>query len=178
MIVISNHVKTIGMEIPKDAVVRINVAWVESKETLHRILNENANNSVWLDYPTGRNKPPKPVLTLSETINFCKVYGNLIKYFAFSNAEDTNIIELIRQAVPEHITLVPKIETYKGVAFLPHIVEAAKTKIVMLDKEDLYVDLKMDSNHFNSACNEVLKTCNNLGITCLTLKGVIFSEAN
>ena len=178
MIVISNHVKTIGMEIPKNAVVRINVAWVESKEELHKILSLNADNKIWLDYPTGRNKPPKPVLTLSETINFCKTYGNLIKYFAFSNAEDTNIIELIRQAVPEHITLVPKIETYKGVAFIEHIVKAAKTNVIMLDKEDLYIDLKTDNHQFNSVCKEVIDKCKELSVICLTLKGVIFAEAN
>ena len=84
MIVISNHVKKIGMKLPSETVIRINVAWVKTKEELVKIIEENEQHDIWVDYPTGRTKPPRPTLTIAEAISVLHDYNN-IKYFAFSN---------------------------------------------------------------------------------------------
>lgn len=175
MIVISNHVRTLGLNIPENAVVRINVAWVQNAKELVNIIEDNKDRVVWLDYPTGRTKPPKPVLSLADSIDFCKKYNN-IKYFAFSNAEDVNIVELIRNNVPKDIKLIPKIETVAGIHNLVKICKSAKTDVIMLDKEDLYISVGGSNEEFNDLVNLATSTCKNNNIKCLTLKGVVFSE--
>jgi citrate lyase beta subunit len=172
MIVISNHVNTIGMEYPKDSVVRINIAWIESKQALEKILQDLHGRAIWLDYPTGRTKPPQPKFSLDETIEFTKKYP--MHYFAFSNAEESSMIQNIRSKVPRHITLVPKIETTKGISNLNDIVSAAQTKFIMLDKEDLYTDVKGNQEEFEKLVTLCRENCKKIGVTCLELKGVIF----
>lgn len=174
MIVISNHVNAIGMEYPKDSVIRINVAWIESKQALEKILKDLHGRAIWLDYPTGRTKPPRPKFSLDETIEFTKKYP--MHYFAFSNAEETSLVQSIRSKVPQHITLVPKIETTKGIANLANIVSAARTKTIMLDKEDLYTDVKGNQQEFERLVNLCREDCKKLGVTCLELKGVVFGH--
>lgn len=174
MIVASNHIKTLGIPFPKGAIVRINVAWIKSYEELCQIIEENKDYDVWVDYPTGRRKPPVPILTLAQAISAASKYDN-VKFFAFSNAEDCNIIELIRQAVPSRITLVPKIETELGITNLSQILLSAQTKVLMLDAEDLYVDVGHDSIMFESLKKYVKTFCDNHGIKMLSLQGVIFA---
>lgn len=174
MIVISHHVKKIGMQYPKDAVIRINVAWVESKAELEVILKELKGHRIWLDYPTGRTKPPMPKFSLEEAIEFAKKYQ--IEYFAFSNAEDTKVIEEIRNKVPSHVLLVPKVETIKGVNNVRAILKSAKTNIIMLDQEDLYTDVKGNQHEFDRLVKQCRNECKSVGATCLELKGVVFGH--
>lgn len=174
MIVISNHVSAVGMEYPKDAVIRINVAWIESREALEELMQRLNSRKIWLDYPTGRTKPPQPKFSLDETIEFTKKYN--VDYFAFSNAEDTAIISEIRSKVPANVVLVPKIETIKGIANLSEILRAAQTKIIMLDKEDLYTDVKGNQAEFERLVEYCRNKCRKLGATCLELKGVVFGH--
>lgn len=175
MLVISNHVKKLGMDFPKDAVVRINVAWVKSLEELEKIISDNLDNEIWVDYPTGRTKPPVPTLSIAESISVLSKYSN-IAYFAFSNAEDTNIIQLIRQAVPKNIKLVPKIETTRGVNNLENIVKASETDTIMFDAEDLYTNVKNDINTFSDYSKCLKNKCISNNIKLLRLQGVIFSD--
>ncbi len=174
MLVISNNARKIGVPIPKEAIIRINVAWVKSYEELCSIVEENKENKVWIDYPTGRTKPPKPVLTLAQAISVASKYNN-VEFFAFSNAENCDIIELIRQAVPKHITLVPKIETEKGINNIAEILKSAQTSTIMLDAEDLYVDLNHDSEKFESLKIYVKTFCDRHDIKMLSLQTVVFS---
>ena len=174
MIVISNYVQSTGMNYPEDAVIRINVAWIESSEALEQIMQSLSGRKIWLDYPTGRTKPPQPKFSLDETIEFTKRYN--VHYFAFSNAEDTLIIEEIRRKVPTNVVLVPKIETINGIGNLAEIMRAAKTKIVMLDKEDLYTDVKGNQVEFYRLVEQCRKKCKELDATCLELKGVVFGH--
>jgi pyruvate kinase len=175
MLVISNHVTNIGMEIPKDAVVRINLAWISGRDDLVKIVGGTYPSRIWLDYPTGRRKPPRPTLSLAQAVEFAKEFKDRVDYFAFSNAEDVNFIGVLRIAVPELIKLVPKIETKRGVERLSMIVDAAKTDVIMLDKEDLYVDCETDIEKFNQLVEQSRAWCEYLKIQCLELKGVIFA---
>lgn len=175
MIIISNHARTIGMEIPNHYIVRINVAWVKTIKELNELIIANKDNIIFLDYPTGRTKPPAPTLTLAETISVINKYPNIV-YFAFSNAEDINIIELIRQAVPKHVKLVPKIETISGIQNLEVIAKAANTDLVMIDKEDLYTAFKGNFIAYETAIKEINKRCKKAKIESLNLKAVVFSN--
>lgn len=174
MIVISNHVKQIGMSVPPGAVVRVNLAWVKTKEEVQKIVDDFPHQTIWLDYPTGRRKPPQPKMSLLEAIALCHLSPR-IGYFAFSNAEDRNLIELIRTVVPPAVRLVPKIETLDGVDRLATIVEAARTDVLMLDKEDLYVDCDATVGLFDLKVEYVRAWCGSAGVKCLELKGVVFA---
>jgi pyruvate kinase len=176
MIVISNHVKTIGMDYPPGSLIRINLAWAGSVNDVKAIIDGAVGHKIWLDYPTGRTKPPAPSMTLMDAINICKEFADHIEYFAFSNAEDPNIIQMIRALVPEKVKLAPKVETTFGVHHLKDIINASKADLIMLDKEDLYVDCGAKPEDFNMFVAEARKWCKENSVICLELKGVIFSH--
>lgn len=130
-IVVSNNL--IGkLPIPSDAIIRINLAWVNKDKA--RALLQNRDN-IYLDYPTGRRKPPKPQMTLQDAIELAQEFPP--KYFAISNVETVEQIQEIKSQLPG-ITIVPKIETVKGIENLEAL--SKEVEFMMLDKEDLYVD--------------------------------------
>lgn len=176
MIVISNHIHTIGMKYPDGAVIRINLAWVSTLDAVDAIIKNAVGHKIWMDYPTGRTKPPAPNMSLMEAIRMCNAHRNSVAYFAFSNAEDRNTIELIRHVVDPIIELVPKIETRRGIDNFANIIAAAKTSTIMLDKEDLYIDCDTNPDLFNAQVTKVRNDCVQAGVTCLELKGVIFGH--
>lgn len=55
VLVISNHVHTLGMTFPPDSFVRINLAWMPSMEAVEKVI-EKCPNPIFLDFPTGRTK--------------------------------------------------------------------------------------------------------------------------
>jgi citrate lyase beta subunit len=174
MIVISNHVSEIGMDYPESSIIRVNVAWLKSKEEADELLESLEGQRIWFDYPTGRTKPPKPKFSLQEAVEFTKKYG--VEYFAFSNAENGDFIKGLRSSVPENVKLVPKVETKKGIENLREILSSAKTDVIMLDKEDLYVDVGCDSDEFERLVSDCKEKCKELNATCLELKGVVFGH--
>lgn len=175
MIVISNNIKKIGMEFPIDSVIRINLAWVQSLEEAKKVIDCLVNKDIFLDFPLNRNKYPIPKLSLLESIELANKYDN-IKYFAFSNAEDPNIVEIIRKLLNTNIILVPKIETVKGVKVLAEIITKAKTNIVMMDKEDIFTDVKGNNEEFINMIEEIRKHGTQNNVKILELQGVIFSD--
>lgn len=157
----------------KDLIVRVNSAWLSSTSELDRVLSENKEYSVFLDYPLGRTKPPKPKLKLDDLITAMERHSN-IKYFAVSNSEDTDFLWLLRNKVPEWIEIVPKIETIKGVDNLDLIASVTWCKAVMLDKEDLYVDCNADQYEYEKLVELARAKCSALGVKPLELLGVFF----
>lgn len=177
LIVISNHVKAIGMPYPSGALIRINVAWIKSADDVQQIIKDVRPHNVYLDYPTGRTKPPRPTLTLKEAQDIANSFAGDVTHFAFSNAWDAakpKFIAKMRESVAANIKLVPKIETKGGVDHLKEIVDAAKTDMVMLDAEDLYVACKHNPKIFEQYKAKCRKRCKELGVTCIELKGVVF----
>lgn len=163
--IISNNL--IGkMPIADNAIIRINLAWIKSLDEAKRIIT-NSKHDIYLDYPTGRTKPPRPVITLNEAIELTK--NKQVKYFAISNAEDISKIKEIKSKVKAE--LVPKIETQLGVSKINEMIEAG-IKTIMLDKEDLYIDANCDSKEFNLLVNSVRSYKDRVKI--LELQGVIF----
>ena len=174
MIVVSNHLfATTHLGFPKDVVVRVNLAWMKDKETALKTL-KGIKHDVYLDYPQGRSKPPKPTLTLKEAMTFAKQFKN-VKYFAVSNVEEPEEVKKMRAALPKAIEFVPKIETKRGVKNLPAIIKAGRIKYAMLDKEDLYIDVGRDSDVFDILNNAARTSAKAAGITLLELQGVVFA---
>ncbi|MBI2022989.1 hypothetical protein HYT01_00290 [Candidatus Giovannonibacteria bacterium] len=173
MLIVSHHVlDTTPLKLPKGAVLRINVAWVKDLVSLTGLL-KRIKHDVYLDYPQGRSKPPRPSITLKETLSLVKKFPN-IKYFAVSNVEDPLKIYEIRKQLPASIGLVPKIETKNGVNNLEAIIKKINAKHIMLDKEDLYTDLKMDHNLFLEYIDKARHKAKTCGTDVLELHGVVF----
>tara|TARA_R110001583_G_scaffold1210_10_gene10156 strand:- start:854 stop:1378 length:525 start_codon:yes stop_codon:yes gene_type:complete len=174
MLLISNHLTRLDQfKNLKDVVIRINMAHVKNIDELKRFVN--VPYDIFLDYPKGRTKPPIPTLSLLEAIEFTKKYDN-IKYFATSNIEEVSEVNLICDLLPNDIKFVPKIETLKGVLNLCKLFSTGKIHHIMLDSEDLYTDIKNDTELFINLKNRVARNAKEYNIELLELYGVIFSN--
>lgn len=176
MIVISNHVNQIGMEFPEKAVIRINTAWISSIEELKSLLDELSSQErvIWVDYPTGRTKPPVPQIPMKDVIECVNQYAR-VKYFALSNCESFSDVLTLQSVLANHIEIIPKIETTKGVDNLQELFDSSHVRIIMLDKEDLYVSVKNNPDDFNLYVERARTACSDNRVVCLELKGVIFA---
>lgn len=172
--IISNNALKLYDILPTDLVVRVNVAWSKNFQELHTII-ENATHPIYLDYPTGRTKPPKPTISLEDVIMLAN-HSHRVKYFAFSNAEDPIYVTQLREKVNSRVQLVPKIETVKGVENLVAICKAAQTDMVMLDHEDLYVNVNHDSEEYNKQRDLVFKLGVENKIKVYIVQGIIFDQ--
>ncbi|MDP2669422.1 MAG: aldolase/citrate lyase family protein [bacterium] len=174
MLLVSHYLlSATPIDFPKESVVlRINVAWIKNKKELLALLGK-IKHDVYLDYPQGRSKPPKPKMTLGETIAVVNQFPN-IKYFAVSNVEDPEAIFAIKSKLPEYVEVVPKIETKLGVKNMEKIVRRLGTKYVMLDKEDLYIDVNRNSKAFENMVASARKKAHETDINLLELHGVVF----
>lgn len=173
MLIISNHLMAKGgFSLPDHAVVRVNVAWIPTKEKLIETLKD-IKHDVYLDYPQGRSKPPKPKITLDETIALVTQFPQ-VKYFAVSNVEEPEAIYAIKMQLPSHVGIVPKIETKRGIENLEAIVAKIQNQHIMFDKEDLYLDVNRDVELFEQLVETTRQKSKALGITVLELHGVVF----
>jgi citrate lyase beta subunit len=171
MLLLSNNLKG-KIEFPAKHIVRVNSAWVKNEKDLYKILEDNEKSDVFLDFPSGRTKPPKPTLTLMQLLQAIRLYKN-IKYFAVSNSEDEEHLENIKHLIGD-VQLVPKIETLRGIKNIDKIVKASKCKKIMLDKEDLYLDCKTDAKIYENSMGVLKDKCFEMGVKVLELKGVVF----
>ena len=137
--IISQNITNYGIEVPDNTILRINLAWCSSVKQLRNILEEHKNNSIFIDLPIKRIKPPNNKYTLNDLISVISSY-NQIKYFAISNVESANDLEDYIQKIPPNIILVPKIESPIAIQNVSEIVNAIPTdeKILMLDHDDLF----------------------------------------
>lgn len=171
MLIISNHASKY-MDIPKDAVIRINLAWFKTREDAMEAMDA-CRNDIFLDYPRGRTKPPKPTITLEQAIELAD--SKKVRYFAVSNVEDGFMLAAIKSQLPAHIEIVPKIESVRGIDALADIVSKTGCKIAMLDKEDLYTDVDHDPWLFDFEIERVRQRAVVQGLKLLELQGVIFA---
>ena len=180
MRIISQNVTNFGIEVPKDTIFRINLAWCASVKQLRSILEEHKNNSIFIDLPIKRIKPPNNKYTLNDLISVISSY-NQIKYFAISNVESANDLEDYIQKIPPNIILVPKIESPIAIQNISEIVNAIPTdeKILMLDHDDLFSKIIKNNESIDSFQNYIQKLsdyCNSNKIILLRTIGVIFSD--
>jgi len=178
--IISQNIINYGIEIPDDTILRINLAWCSSIKQLRNILEEHKNNSIFIDLPIKRIKPPNNKYTLNDLISVISSYSQ-IKYFAISNVESASDLEDYIQKIPPNIILVPKIESPIAIQNISEIVNAIPTdkKVLMLDHDDLFSRIIKNNesiDNFQSYIQKLSDYCNSNKITLLRTIGVIFSD--
>ena len=178
--IISQNIINYGIEVPDNTILRINLAWCSSVKQLRNILEEHKNNSIFIDLPIKRIKPPNNKYTLNDLISVISSY-NQIKYFAISNVESANDLEDYIQKIPPNIILVPKIESPIAIQNISEIVNAIPTdkKVLMLDHDDLFSRIIKNNesiDNFQSYIQKLSDYCSSNKITLLRTIGVIFSD--
>ena len=166
--------------LPKEAVFRINLAWCNSLEELEGKLAKNKKSEFFIDLPVGRVKPPNNRYSLDDLIPIIES-NKQIKYFAISNVENKNDLQPFLDKLPDHVNLVPKIESPNAVLNIKEICGALKTekKIIMLDHDDLFSSIihnNEDKNSFQEYVRKLIDFCEKENILLLRTVGVMFSD--
>ena len=180
MLLASQNMLNYDLMLPKDIVFRINLAWCNTLEELQAILSKNKKSEFFLDLPVGRIKPPNNKYSLEDIISVIK--ENLsIRYFAVSNVENKNDLQPFLDKLPNHINIVPKIESTKAVLNIKEICDSLKTerRIVMLDHDDLFSSIirnNEDKNSFQEYIKKLISFCDEENISLLRTVGVMFSD--
>ena len=180
MLIVSQNVTHYDLPIPKNAIFRINLAWVNSINALEKLLKSNQEHSIFLDLPVNRTKPPNNKYSLEEIIEIIKNNQN-IKYFAISNVESKNDLIKYLEILPKSVTLVTKIESHRAVENILEIANALdyESRVFMLDHDDLYSNLlksNLPPEKFTFYINQLSEFCKSNKIILLRTIGVLFSD--
>jgi citrate lyase beta subunit len=181
MLLISQNIKNhYNLEFPDDVILRINLAWCNSLEELKEKLSNVKNAKFFLDLPQGRIKPPNNKYSLEEMIPILES-NKQIRYFAISNVENKNDLQPFLDKLPDHINIVPKIESPNAILNIKEICDALKTekKVVMLDHDDLFSSIihnNEDKNSFQKYIRKLIDFCEKENISLLRTVGVMFSD--
>ena len=179
MLIVSQNLTNYDVELPKDTIYRINLAWINDLETLKNILEKHKEHRIFIDLPKNRMKPPNNKYDMDELIPIIKSNQN-IKYFSVSNINSVDDLEMYLNIIPKHIILVPKIESADGVSNIKQITDAlGANKIIMLDHDDLYSSIiksKQPISKFLECFNKLVEYCKNHNVVLLRTIGVVFSD--
>ena len=180
MRIISQNVTNYGIEVPKDTIFRINLAWCSSVDELKAMLQKHRDNKIFLDLPIKRIKTPNNRYTLDDLIPIISSHKQ-IKYFAVSNVESPDDLKSFIKKLPPGVILVPKIESPTAIKNISDIVNVlpANEKILMLDHDDLFSAI-IKSNEpvdvFKKYIQQLVDYCNSNKIILLRTIGVMFSD--
>ena len=180
MRIISQNVTNYGIEVPKDTIFRINLAWCSSVDELKAMLQKHRDNKIFLDLPIKRIKTPNNRYTLDDLIPIISS-NQQIKYFAVSNVESPDDLKSFIKKLPPGVILVPKIESPTAIKNISDIVNALpdNEKILMLDHDDLFSAI-IKSNEpvdvFKKYIQQLVDYCNSNKIILLRTIGVMFSD--
>ena len=167
------------MDLPDDTVFRINMAWCDSVSEFEQILTQHQNHIFFVDLPIRRIKPPNNKYSIEDLIPIMKSHKN-IKYFAISNVESSDDLKKYVQILPNHIIIVPKIESPTAVDNIEDIVNfLPNEKIVMLDHDDLFSSLlkqNKPSSDFKEYIKKLVIFCEKNNVKLLRTIGVVFSD--
>ncbi len=180
MRIISQNTTNYGIQVPNDTILRINLAWCSSVKQLKDILDKHKNNSIFLDLPIRRIKPPNNKYTLDDLVPVISSY-NQIRYFAVSNVESPDDLKYFIKKLPSSVILVPKIESPTAIKNISDIVNVlpANEKILMLDHDDLFsaiIKNNESADVFKKYTQQLVDYCNSNKIILLRTIGVIFSD--
>jgi len=180
MLIVSQNLANYGMPLPKDAIFRFNLAWIDSIDALENLLQKHSKHKIFLDLPVKRIKPPGNNFTLEDLIPIIQKNHN-IKYFAISNVESADDIQSYVKSLPKDVVIVPKIENQKGILNLQEIIKSIQSneKIVMLDHDDLFSSLVRNNestSKFKYYVNHIIDFCEKNNVILLRTRGVIFSD--
>jgi len=179
MIILSQNLLNYKFQIPKSAVLRINLAWIDDLSTLGNILAKHKDFKIFLDLPIKRTKPPNNKYTLDQLSTYFQKFKN-INYLAVSNVESKSDLSTYLSIIPSTVALVPKIESEKGINNIKEIVNSlGSEKVIMLDHDDLYSSLLKDgkgAQEFQLLVKELVNFSADNKVTLLRTVGVIFSD--
>jgi len=180
LLVISQNVFSYDLSLPKDAILRINLAWCNSLDYLKSVLDTHKEFVFFIDLPVSRIKPPNNKYSLEDLIPIIESRKQ-IRYFAVSNVESKNDLQPFLEKLPDYINIVPKIESPKAVLNIKEICDSLKTekKIVMLDHDDLFSSIihsNEDKNSFQECIKMLIDFCEENDISLLRTVGVMFSD--
>ena len=180
MRIISQNVTNYGIEVSKDTIFRINLAWCSSIDELKVMLQKHSDNKIFLDLPIKRIKTPNNRYTLDDLIPIISSHKQ-IKYFAVSNVESSDDLKYFIKKLPQNIILVPKIESPTAIKNISDIVNALPTdeKILMLDHDDLFSEIIRNNEAtdvFKIYVQQLTDYCNSNKVILLRTIGVIFSD--
>ena len=180
MRIFSQNLTNYDIPLPENSIFRINLAWINSLEELKILLKKHENNKIFLDMPIGRTKPPDNRYSL-EDITAILILNKNIKYFAISNVNSSNDLKKFINKIPNHVSIVPKIESPTAIQNISEIVNTIPTdeKIVMLDHDDLFsaiIKNNEPSDIFKKYIQQLVDYCNSNKVTLLRTIGVIFSD--
>lgn len=180
MLIISQNLSNYDIEIPSNAIYRINLAWTNSLNELEELLKKHSDHEIFIDLPINRTKPPNNKYDLDEITPIFHNYQN-IKFLAISNIESKNDLEFYIKSLPNSINIVPKIESPDGVRNIGEIVSVIQSpkKIIMLDHDDLYSSMikkNEPQTNFVKYIDELIKFCQSNNVILLRTIGVLFSD--
>ena len=180
LLLISQNVFSYDLSLPKDAILRINLAWCNSLDYLKSVLDTHKEFVFFIDLPVSRIKPPNNKYSLEDLIPIIESHKQ-IRYFAVSNVESKNDLQPFLEKLPDYINIVPKIESPKAILNIKEICDSLKTekKIVMLDHDDLFSSIihsNEDKNSFQECIKMLIDFCEENDISLLRTVGVIFSD--
>ena len=178
MIIASQNLSNYNVPVPENAILRINLAWCNSIDELENILKTHQDNKIFVDLPIGRIKPPNNRYTLEEIVPLFESYQN-IQYFAISNVENDTDLDMFLDSIPKNVTIVPKIESPKGVKNIEAIMKKLdyEERIVMLDHDDLFSNIKKeneDPSNFQKYIKILIEKCRENNVDLLRTIGVVF----
>ena len=180
MRIISQNVTNFGIEVSKDTIFRINLAWCNSIDELKAMLQKHRDNKIFLDLPIKRIKTPNNRYTLDDLISIISSHQQ-IKYFAVSNVETPDDLAEYIKKIPKKIVIVPKIESPSAIRNISDIVNTIPTdeKVLMLDHDDLFSEMIKNNepiSNFKNYIQKLVDFCDSNKIMLLRTIGVIFSD--
>jgi len=179
MRIFSQNLTNYNIPLPENSVFRINLAWINTLDELESLIKKHVGSEIFLDLPIGRTKPPNNKYSFEDIISIL-ISNENIRYFAISNVNSANDIQKFIDTVPEHVIVVPKIESPEGVMNIKNITSVlGDKKVVMLDHDDLYSNLIKKNEipeKFKDYIINLSEFCQNNNITLLRTIGVVFSD--
>ena len=121
MILISQNMENYNLTLPKDGILRINLAWCNSLKELEIKLAKNKKSEFFIDLPIRRIKPPNNRYSLGDISSTLKEFSN-VKYLAVSNVNSKDNLDIYIENIPKHVSIVPKIESHIGVENIEGII--------------------------------------------------------
>jgi len=181
IIVVSQNLLKYNIDVPLNAILRVNLAWHKNLNSVKELLGEYEAYRIFLDVPIGRKKPPNFEHSFKGIIELIKEFSN-IEYVAISNVESSKDVYYFRRNIfmeEFNVKIVPKIETYAGVEASDEIISALNyhPAVLMLDHQDLYSDLVRlnKEEYYLNIVDILIATCKKMDAKLLRTIGVIFS---
>jgi len=180
MIIVSQNLTNHNIPVPDDVIFRINMAWCDNLNEFQMILDNHKHDSIFVDLPIKRVKPPNNKYTIEDLVPLIKT-NHQIRYLAISNVESSDDLKKYNDLIPNNVIIVPKIESPKAVSNIENIVNSlySPEKIVMLDHDDLFSSIlknKEPESKFKDYIKTLITFCEKNNVKLLRTVGVVFSD--